>query len=151
MLGSFRTWITLTHLHEQFLYALWLWEWLFFQYLCKAYPSEFASYFHYCRSLRFDDKPDYSYLKRIFRDLFIREGMWINTLNGILVICFDLLKKSSSQVLCGTSSLVTTVMTCLLFHIYIFSSLFPLSISWHHGWVSVTSGTVAETQYRDHT
>ena len=35
---------------------------------------EFASYFHYCRSLRFDDKPDYAYLKRLFRDLFIREG-----------------------------------------------------------------------------
>jgi hypothetical protein len=45
------------------------------QVLCKAYPSEFASYFHYCRSLRFDDKPDYAYLKRIFRDLFIREGI----------------------------------------------------------------------------
>nr|CAD1830914.1 unnamed protein product [Ananas comosus var. bracteatus] len=32
------------------------------------------SYFQYCRSLRFEDKPDYSYLKRLFRDLFIREG-----------------------------------------------------------------------------
>ncbi|KAA8527778.1 hypothetical protein F0562_035353 [Nyssa sinensis] len=42
--------------------------------LCKSHPSEFISYFHYCRSLRFDDKPDYSYLKRLFRDLFIREG-----------------------------------------------------------------------------
>ncbi|ESW15851.1 hypothetical protein PHAVU_007G107800 [Phaseolus vulgaris] len=42
--------------------------------LCKSYPMEFASYFHYCRSLRFEDKPDYSYLKRLFRDLFIREG-----------------------------------------------------------------------------
>lgn len=42
--------------------------------LCRGYPAEFASYFHYCRSLRFDDKPDYAYLKRIFRDLFIREG-----------------------------------------------------------------------------
>ncbi|KAI3968854.1 hypothetical protein MKX01_029004 [Papaver californicum] len=42
--------------------------------LCKSYPSEFISYFHYCRSLRFDDKPDYSYLKRLFRDLFIRES-----------------------------------------------------------------------------
>ncbi|XP_038885876.1 casein kinase 1-like protein 1 [Benincasa hispida] len=42
--------------------------------LCCGYPSEFASYFRYCRSLRFDDKPDYAYLKRIFRDLFIREG-----------------------------------------------------------------------------
>ncbi|KAJ4955265.1 hypothetical protein NE237_012048 [Protea cynaroides] len=42
--------------------------------LCKSYPSEFISYFHYCRSLRFEDKADYSYLKRLFRDLFIREG-----------------------------------------------------------------------------
>ncbi|WOK94352.1 hypothetical protein Cni_G03054 [Canna indica] len=42
--------------------------------LCKSYPSEFISYFHYCRSLRFEDKPDYSYLRRLFRDLFIREG-----------------------------------------------------------------------------
>ncbi|XP_020583613.1 casein kinase 1-like protein 2 isoform X2 [Phalaenopsis equestris] len=42
--------------------------------LCRGYPTEFASYFHYCRSLRFDDKPDYAYLKRLFRDLFIREG-----------------------------------------------------------------------------
>ncbi|GAV66554.1 Pkinase domain-containing protein [Cephalotus follicularis] len=42
--------------------------------LCKSYPTEFVSYFHYCRSLRFEDKPDYSYLKRLFRDLFIREG-----------------------------------------------------------------------------
>lgn len=47
---------------------------LLFQALCRGYPTEFASYFHYCRSLRFDDKPDYAYLKRLFRDLFIREG-----------------------------------------------------------------------------
>lgn len=45
------------------------------QALCRGYPTEFASYFHYCRSLRFEDKPDYAYLKRIFRDLFIREGL----------------------------------------------------------------------------
>ncbi|KAG0484883.1 hypothetical protein HPP92_008962 [Vanilla planifolia] len=42
--------------------------------LCKSYPTEFVSYFHYCRSLRFEDKPDYSYLKKLFCDLFIREG-----------------------------------------------------------------------------
>ncbi|KAL6903499.1 hypothetical protein ACP4OV_004312 [Aristida adscensionis] len=42
--------------------------------LCKSYPPEFTNYFHYCRSLRFEDKPDYSYLKKLFRDLFIREG-----------------------------------------------------------------------------
>jgi len=42
--------------------------------LCKSYPTEFVTYFHYCRSLRFEDKPDYSYLRKIFRDLFMREG-----------------------------------------------------------------------------
>lgn len=29
---------------------------------------------NYTRSLRFDDKPDYSYLRKIFRDLFVRES-----------------------------------------------------------------------------
>ncbi|KAL5651748.1 hypothetical protein ACJX0J_037206 [Zea mays] len=28
---------------------------------------EFITYFHYCRTIRFEDKPDYSYLKRLFR------------------------------------------------------------------------------------
>nr|KAJ0195099.1 hypothetical protein LSAT_V11C700366780 [Lactuca sativa] len=41
--------------------------------LCKSYPTEFIQYFHYCRSLRFEDKPDYSYLKRLFHELFTRE------------------------------------------------------------------------------
>ncbi|KAK2453904.1 casein kinase protein [Trifolium repens] len=42
--------------------------------LCMSYPIEFRSYFYYCRSLRFGDKPDYSYLKRLFRNLLIKEG-----------------------------------------------------------------------------
>ena len=42
--------------------------------LCSGYPTEFASYCGHCRSLRFDDKPDYAYLKRLFRELFIRQG-----------------------------------------------------------------------------
>lgn len=28
----------------------------------------------WCRSLRFEDKPDYSFLRRMFRDLFAKEG-----------------------------------------------------------------------------
>ncbi|KAL5018055.1 hypothetical protein ScPMuIL_003777 [Solemya velum] len=42
--------------------------------LCKAFPSEFATYLNFCRSLRFDDKPDYSYLRQLFRNLFHRQG-----------------------------------------------------------------------------
>jgi casein kinase 1 len=42
--------------------------------LCKGFPTEFVVYFQYVRSLRFDDKPDYSYLRKLFRDLFVRES-----------------------------------------------------------------------------
>lgn len=42
--------------------------------LCRTYPSEFATYLNYCRALRFDDKPDYSFLRQIFRVLFHRQG-----------------------------------------------------------------------------
>lgn len=42
--------------------------------LCKNYPPEFAIYLRYCRSLRFDDRPNYAYLRGLFRDLYLREG-----------------------------------------------------------------------------
>ncbi|XP_048129987.1 casein kinase 1-like protein 2 isoform X2 [Rhodamnia argentea] len=61
--------------------------------LCRGYPSEFASYFHYCRSLRFDDRPDYAYLKRLFRDLFIREGFQFD-----YVFDWTILKYQQSQI-----------------------------------------------------
>lgn len=44
------------------------------EFLTRGYPNEFAIYLNYTRSLRFDDKPDYSYLRKLFRDLFVREG-----------------------------------------------------------------------------
>ncbi|XP_022891989.1 casein kinase 1-like protein 2 [Olea europaea var. sylvestris] len=60
--------------------------------LCRGYPTEFASYFHYCRSLRFEDKPDYAYLKKIFHDLFIREGFQFD-----YVFDWTILKYQQSQ------------------------------------------------------
>lgn len=42
--------------------------------LCKGYPQEFAQYLNYCRSLHFEDKPDYPYLRKLFKDLFIKES-----------------------------------------------------------------------------
>eukprot|EP00913_Durusdinium_trenchii_P034333 g32123.t1 len=42
--------------------------------LCKHFPCEFATYLNYCRSLRFEDRPDYAYLRRLLKDLFFREG-----------------------------------------------------------------------------
>jgi serine/threonine protein kinase len=42
--------------------------------LCKGFPVEFSNYLGYCRSLRFEDRPDYQYLRQLFRNLFHRQG-----------------------------------------------------------------------------
>ncbi|CUM56337.1 unnamed protein product [Debaryomyces tyrocola] len=42
--------------------------------LTKGLPKEFLDYMNYIKTLRFDDKPDYPYLRKIFRDLFKREN-----------------------------------------------------------------------------
>lgn len=36
--------------------------------------QEFVTYFQYVRSLKFDEKPGYAFLRRMFRDLFAKEG-----------------------------------------------------------------------------
>lgn len=42
--------------------------------LYEGYPTEFRDYFVHCSSLRFEDRPDYDYLKRMFRELYRRQG-----------------------------------------------------------------------------
>ncbi|XP_055333383.1 casein kinase I-like [Paramacrobiotus metropolitanus] len=42
--------------------------------LCRGYPREFGQYLDYCRSIDFDMKPDYLYLRQMFRTLFSRSG-----------------------------------------------------------------------------
>lgn len=42
--------------------------------LTKGLPGEFLEYMNYVKNLRFDDKPDYPYLRKLFRDLFKREN-----------------------------------------------------------------------------
>lgn len=42
--------------------------------LCEGLPGAFAAYFRHIRSLGFDHKPNYVYLRKIFRNLFVREG-----------------------------------------------------------------------------
>ncbi|KAG8701449.1 serine/threonine protein kinase [Ceratobasidium sp. 394] len=41
-------------------------------------PTKLKVLLNYCRVPRFDDKPDYSYLRKLFRDLFVREGYQYN-------------------------------------------------------------------------
>lgn len=60
--------------------------------LCKGYPSEFRDYFAHCLSLGFEDRPDYRYLKRIFRDLFERQSFEDDG-----VFDWDIIKKQQQQ------------------------------------------------------
>ena len=36
--------------------------------------DEFSTYLNFCRSLKFADKPDYTYLRQLFRSLFHQLG-----------------------------------------------------------------------------
>ncbi|THU97431.1 kinase-like protein [Dendrothele bispora CBS 962.96] len=42
--------------------------------LCQGLPNEFGMFLKYIHALDFDEKPDYSYLRKLFCDLFAREG-----------------------------------------------------------------------------
>ncbi|MES1919936.1 hypothetical protein MHBO_001680 [Bonamia ostreae] len=42
--------------------------------LCKGVPDVFGKLLHYARGLRFDENPDYRYLRRMFMDVFCRHG-----------------------------------------------------------------------------
>uniref|UniRef100_A0A0K8TMP3 non-specific serine/threonine protein kinase n=1 Tax=Tabanus bromius TaxID=304241 RepID=A0A0K8TMP3_TABBR len=42
--------------------------------LCKGFPCEFANYLSYCRQMHFEQRPDYCYLRKLFRNLFHRLG-----------------------------------------------------------------------------
>jgi len=46
--------------------------------LTRGLPVEFAKYFTYVKALKFDDRPDYAYLKQLFADLYVREGFESN-------------------------------------------------------------------------
>lgn len=70
--------------------------------LCKGFPAEFAMYLNYCRGLRFEEQPDYMYLRQLFRILF-------RTLNHQYDYTFDwtMLKQkaaASAAVIGGSSS-----------------------------------------------
>lgn len=40
--------------------------------LCKGLPIEFVRYMHYCKNLQFEDKPDYTQLRKQFKDCYER-------------------------------------------------------------------------------
>lgn len=58
----------------------------------QGFPAEFSMYLNYCRGLRFEEAPDYMYLRQLFRILF-------RTLNHQYDYTFDwtMLKQKSAN------------------------------------------------------
>ncbi|CAG0890349.1 unnamed protein product, partial [Darwinula stevensoni] len=72
--------------------------------ICKGFPAEFAMYLNYCRGLRFDEAPDYMYLRQLFRILF-------RTLNHQYDYTFDwtmLKQKAAASAAAGSTQQVPT-------------------------------------------
>lgn len=65
----------------------------------QGYPAEFAMYLNYCRGLRFEEVPDYMYLRQLFRILF-------RTLNHQYDYTFDwtMLKQKTVASLAANST-----------------------------------------------
>ena len=65
----------------------------------QGYPAEFAMYLNYCRGLRFEEAPDYMYLRQLFRILF-------RTLNHQYDYVFDwtILKQRAATTLGGATN-----------------------------------------------
>merc|ERR550534_2380885 len=42
--------------------------------LARNYPAQFCDYLKYCRNLGFEERPDYDYLRQLFRDLCVSQG-----------------------------------------------------------------------------
>lgn len=54
--------------------------------LCKDFPDEFATYIKYCQKLNFEDAPDYNYVKKLFKDLFIQQQFELDYIYDWVVI-----------------------------------------------------------------
>uniref|UniRef100_A0A8C3DSI7 Casein kinase I isoform alpha n=1 Tax=Corvus moneduloides TaxID=1196302 RepID=A0A8C3DSI7_CORMO len=71
--------------------------------LCKGFPAEFAMYLNYCRGLRFEEAPDYMYLRQLFRILFRSVSKWKST---------ETSQGSSWELLCGTGTAESSSYVC---------------------------------------
>ena len=40
--------------------------------MTRGLPEEFSIYLNYCKNLKFEEKPDYNYLRKLFRDLMTK-------------------------------------------------------------------------------
>ena len=46
--------------------------------LTRGLPEEFHQYLSYCRALKFEEKPDYNYLRKLFKDALYRNNFEVD-------------------------------------------------------------------------
>ena len=63
--------------------------------LCAGIPTEFVNYMKYVRTLLDDDIPDYRYLRKIFNNLFRRQGFEYDNVSDWTIREFQRLEAES--------------------------------------------------------
>lgn len=73
--------------------------------LCKGFPPEFATYLSYTRNLRFDEKPDYAYLRNLLKELFVKSNFELDYVyDWNLLGDLDKAKNESKDLATGNST-----------------------------------------------
>lgn len=70
--------------------------------LCNGFPSAFALYLNYCGSLHFEDRPDYAYVRSLFKQLSMSEAYTNDDVFDWSI--FGSLSTSATASLSGTQS-----------------------------------------------
>ncbi len=65
--------------------------------LCRGLPNAFTTYFKYVQALGFEDGPNYSSLRKLFRDLFIHEQFQYDHVFDWTIKKFLMMYGSSDQ------------------------------------------------------
>lgn len=66
--------------------------------LSNGFPEEFSTFLDYSIKLGFEDKPDYTYLRKMFQELFVRKGYKKDFMyDWTLLPTQDVNKKTSSE------------------------------------------------------
>jgi casein kinase 1 len=72
--------------------------------LCQRLPTEILTFLMYTRSLKFDEKPDYSHLKKMFKELFFKENYQYDNIYDWTILNFarDRVPKSINERISNT-------------------------------------------------
>ena len=96
--------------------------------------GEFATYLNFCRSLRFEDKPDYPYLRELFRGLFHKLGYTYNYVLDWSAKKVTTAGHSSSQLFTGAGAVHSgTTRSC--------PAVTPAGMSMQNSRVATMTGT----------